>query len=725
MSELLNKLGYTEEDIKGLQQPSEAPVQPPVEAPVQPQGSMLENYLNGLTDTLTSNPAGSSAGIVGLVNPVMKYPAQMIDQAMMEQYAGEAGDIGGSILGAMQGAKFGPRGVIAGAVGGAMLGRAAGETVQDVLGDEFDILDTLTESAKSGAWALAGEGLGVAVSKLIPMIKAVRAGSTLTKEQAAEMVQLNEMLKNSNVKIVDGNVRFFEDAADIPKNAVDVTLTPAQVTESPWRRGIERLAKGGFGGGQIDTLYEAQSEALRRYFGQEVAMMGNKDPRAFGQAFQNAYEQIDQELVAFIEPKYKELNALANKAQFNFSGLRSSLRQMMEQGTKDFITNSGKKINARSVTSLVKALPAEQAKELTLLLQRTNKADFSTGFADVKRLTKLARELRETEGKAQYAKDIDDIITVYRSTLMKQSEKLAGAEGGTMRDLYREMEALDLMYGEAYKLTKSDFAKDLLEQFPSQVAKMVFSGDVPEKVTKVFTDSRELAKWSKKLQGKGIDPKAIISDFKATYADRFVRQLTEATGDNAVDVAAKQLDMLDPAIGRPEQINMFKAMFNPAERKRLVQGLKYADKMEKISSGNVSLAVRGQQSAGIRKAARAGVSSLEAALGIGAGSFAGAPAAIVGGLAFFSTPAIVARNSVKGKLTEEILQKALGIASKGSKGAFDTVRDGTALLTLVTKVATTPEDLPPELVREGEEELSVNQIIFRRKLELHNRAMEM
>lgn len=722
MSELLKSLGYTDEDIKGLQKPVEAPVAPPVEAPVQPQGGMLESYLNGLTESLTSPQSG--AGIVGLVNPAMRYPAQMIDQATMEKYAGEAGDIGGSVMGAIQGAKFGPRGVVAGAVGGAMAGRAVGETVQDIMGDEFDIVDTLTESLKSGAWALAGEGVGMAVSKLIPMIKAARAGSTLTKEEAAEMMQLNEVLKNSNVKIVDGNVRFFENAADIPKNAVDVTLTPAQVTGSPWRRGIERLAKGGFGGGQIDTLYEAQSEALRRYFGQEVALLGNKDPRAFGQAFQNAYNQIDQELVAYIEPKYAALNAAANQAQFNFSGLRTQLRKMMEEGTKDFITNSGKKINAKSVRSLVNALPAEQAKELTLLLQRTNRADFSTGFADIKRLTKLARELRETQGKAQYAKDIDDIITVYRSTLMKQSEKLAGAEGGAMMDLYKEMESLDLMYGEAYKLTKSDFAKDLLEQYPSQVAKMVFRGDVPEKVTKVFTDSRELAKWSRQLQGQGIDPKPIIADFKATYADNFIRQMTEATGDNAVDIAAKQLDMLDPAIGRPEQINMFKAMFNPAERKRLVQGLRYADKMEKISSGNVSLAVRGQQSAGIRKAARAGVGAVEAALGVGAGSFAGAPTAIIGGLAFFSTPAIIARNSVKGKLTEDILQKALGIASKGPKGSFDTIRDGTALLTLIGKVATTPEDLPPELVMKGEEDLSVNAILFRRKLELHNRNMQ-
>lgn len=706
------------------QEEPKQPVQPvqPVEDPVKPpMGSPLENYLTGVTDSLTGSQ--STMDMLGRMNPVMKAANQFglaPTPEMMQEYGGPAGEIVGNIAGVAAMAGKPPWMKALGSVAGTIIGRGAGEATEVVAGEEgVDVIDRLQNIAESGAWALGGEAAAGAITGGIRLIQKVRAGNTLTKAEGEELLRLNEMLKNSRVKIVNGNVKVFGPDEVIPAGAKDVVMTPAQVTQSSTHRLLEKIGKAGFGGEVVDTMYAAQAEAMRQAFQQEIKMLGERNPLAFGKALQNSYSQVQDELLTFIQPKYKELDAVASQTSFNFNGLRTELRNMLGQGAKDFIPNKGKAINYKTVNSLITNLPKEQAAQLKTLLQRTSNVSFDTGFADVQILTKMARELRMNPDKVQYAKSIDDIIDVYRGALSRQAEKVAKAGGAEGRNLYNELQNLDGVYEKVIKTTKGDFAKEVMKTNPEAIAKALYAeGNVTPIIDDLFGDVRNLRKFSKELEGAGIDSKKILSDFKAGYVDSLFSDLTTSTGDDTAQGALNMLSKLGDGTswGDANTMNTFKSVLNPAERGRLTALLKNASKLEQLSAGNFSLAVRGQQAAGLRKVGK-GIEGTLGTVGVGAGvATAAFPAAVAAGFLFFMTPKYLARAAVSGKVTDDILRQVNGLAKKASEGNFDNATDGAALLALVGSTASRTSDLPPDL--QGDPTLPPEHQVFLKSIEM-------
>lgn len=718
--DFMNSIGATTAPEEPTPQPQT--VEPPVQAPVS--GSPLENYLTGVTDRLTS-PEGTMS-MLGNMNPVIGAaedlgygPSQLLTKENIQQYGGLSGELAGSLAGTAAMAGKPPWMVALGAVGGTIIGRSAGEGAEVLAGEEgVDVVDRLQNIAEAGAWALAGEGAGAILMNGVKLIKKVRAGSKLTPEEGQQLMQMNEMLKSSRVKIVNGNVKVFGPDEAIPKGAQDVVLTPAQVTGSPVRRLMEKVGKAGFGGEVVDTMYSAQSEAMRQMFQQEIRSLGDRNPLAFGRALQNSYDQVALELGAYIKPKYEALDNMAQQAQFNYTGLRTNLRDMFERGSKDFIANKDVPITWKTVKKLETNLPPEQAKVLKTLLGRTGKVSFSTGFDDLQQLTKLARELRNTQGKREYATDIDRIIDVYRRTLDTQAEKVAKAGGSEGRSLYTELQNLDGVYEKVIKTTRGDFAKEILKTDPESIAKALYAEGNVTPITNLYKDARSLKQFSKELEGTGVNAKEILTDFKAGYADAFFEDLTTSTGDDAVDLAQQMLSKLGEgsAFGKSETMNTFKAVLNPAERKRMTELLKNAAKMEQISAGNFSLAVRGQQTAGLRKFGK-GIEGTLGATGVATGvAMASLPASIISGFAFFMGPRYLAKAAVHGKITDDILKQVNGLAHKAAAGKFDVARDGALLMTLVGSSATRQSDIPEEL--QGDPELPVEHQMFLKSIEL-------
>lgn len=714
----------------GAEVPESAPAKPQqpqqpvqtVQAPVKtPVGSPLENYLTGVTSSLTGSE--STMDMLGRMNPVMAAANQFglaPTPEMIQEYAGPAGEIAGNIAGVAATAGKAPWLRVLGSVAGTVIGRGAGEGAEMLAGeDNVDIVDRLQNIAESGAWALGGEGAALAIQGGVRLIQKVRAGNALTAAEGQELLALNDMLKNSRVKIVNGNVKVFGPNEAIPANAKDVVMTPAQVTQSSTHRLLEKVGKAGFGGEVVDTMYAAQAEAMRQTFQQEIKLLGDRNPLAFGKALQGAYVQVQDELLTFTAPKYKELDAIANTTSFNFNGLRTELRGMLGQGAKDFIPNKGKAINYKTVNSLITNLPDVQAAQLKTLLKRTSNVSFDSGFSDIQILTKMARELRMNPDKVQYAKGIDDIIDVYRGALSRQAKKVAEAGGAQGRNLYNELQNLDDVYEKVIKTTKGDFAKEIMKTNPESIAKALYAeGNVTPIIDDLFGDVRNLRKFSKELEGAGIDSKKIISDFKAGYVDSLFTDLTTSTAD---DTAKGALDMLSKlgnkeAWGDINTMNTFKSVLNPAERKRLTSLLGNASKLEQISAGNFSLAVRGQQSAGLRKVGKGIEGSLGTAGIAGGVAIASMPATVAAGFAFFMLPRYLARAAVNGKVTDDILREVNGLANKYVSGKFDNATDGAALLALVGSSASRTSDLPPAL--QGDPELPPEHQVFLKSIEM-------
>lgn len=629
---------------------------------------------------------------------------------LIQEYAPAAGELAGALGGGIAGAKRGatwqpipqlkvPSAVIGG-VAGAMAGRGAGEVAADLAGDEVDAVDTVTNMLEAGAFEALGAGAFSLVAKGVEAIRKVRIGGQLSQEEAQALNQVNEMLKNSGATVRVGG-------KDVP-----VQLTPAQVTNSPLKATLERIAVAGYGGEGVQRLYIAQGEALKKIFDQTKRTFGRTGEGAresLGKAYQSAIEQVEQELVAWAKPKYAELDKLAKGASLSTQSIEQAVRMKLVGAGQNLRPNVGKTASIADLMTMTTRLPKKVEKLYQDQLLEMRNINFSNAFD---RVEKLSAELRTLKAKASRDKNLEreyvKVIGMWHKTMETQAKRMGG-------NLYDEYKGLNEFYREGIRSVRSEGTKQLMAAAPEFVGETAAREGNVTLVKDLLASIDDAAALSAKMNANGkpsINAEQMRGDFKAGYLDVLFKDIMSEMTDSASDKASVLLGKLR------EDNNVrdtFNAVLTKPERARVLQAVSIAESLEKQAGGNFSLMVRGKQT-------QAGTSLVKS---VQQGSVLGAGASVVGGpvttaimtgvaIGLLTAPPLIARSAAKGDKTAKLLAEAMQLVKKSETKNWDPVRDGGALVFLAASLPLRNEDLPPEW---REEDIPASEVLLEKLFE--------
>lgn len=638
----------------------------------------------------TQTPEATLQGQMADVDNAYKFP---MDRKIVEgakdffrEYAPMTSEALGSIYGAYRaGATVPgpiPAKVAGGMVLGAMGGRFFGESVVDAVEGEVDILDTLQKTLESGAWAAAGEGAGALISKGMQAIKNYRAGSKLSEEELANLAELQQALQAT--KVTDESGRL-------------VTLTPAQVANSPFQTNLEKIAISGFGGDAVGKMYQVQSEALQKVFDRTVRKFGVPNREQSGKAFIDTINQVEDELIKFAEPKYAALDKLARNQTIDISPLLGKARWKLIDNSRNLRKGPADLTTNELLNSATRLPPAEK-KLYDRILGNKTKVTFSDMFKDLTTLTKELRTLKAevNSPNRDLIQEYTKVIKQYHTVMEKQAAKM-----GT--DVYDQYKTISTIYREGMTNLRSDAVTSLVTRAPEFVGETVFSEGNVTLVKQAYKAIDDAASIAKQIDGTAVDAEALKNNFKSGYLDSLFKEVQRDMSNNAADRASAVFGKVksDPKIK-----DTFNTVLNKSEQAEVMKVLKWAEALERQTAGNFSLVVRGKQSQGFNRA-------VQNAQSLGAGGAAAGALGIVSpfgaiaiGVGIMSSPALLAKWAVSGKATNKMLTKASGLISRAAQGKIDAQKDFVTMMTLLSTMPLRQEDIPPEWRKEG---LSANE----------------
>ena len=594
-------------------------------------------------------------------------PVNAVNQMIMD-YAPMAGEIGGALYGSLKGAKQGatwspipqlkvPSAVVGGVVG-AMTGRGIGETAADLAGDEVDVLDTLGSMLEAGAYELGGAAVFGGIAKGYRAIKNYRAGKELGEDELKALVELQQYLQTKGI-----------------------TLTPAQITNSGWQTNLEKVAIAGIGGEtQLAKLYKAQNDALKQAFEREVQLIGRADRVGAGEAFQGAIKQVEEELIAWAKPQYKQLDAIAGATTMSAQSLETYVRGTLYANSRNIRANRGTTASISDMLQVQTRLPKEMENELKLLLRNERTISFKDAFSDIERLSTKLRELKlATDKQPKLEAFYSNLIDRYHTMLDTQAKKQGS-------DIYQKYKGISDTYREGMQNLRSEAVKSLADKAPEAVAESIWATGNVSLVHKAYNAIDDAALMAERVGGKPVDAEALKGRLKAGYLDNLFRQVQSEMTDSAADKASTIFGKIK---GDPKYRDTFKAVLTKEEQAQISKVLGWAESLEKSSGGNFSLIVRGKQSAGIR-------TLLQGAGIAGAAGTSVAPASALLAIGAVMTPPVLARWAVSGKASNKALKQMQGLVERAVAGKWDRIRDGGALVTLMGTVPLRDNETPPE-----------------------------
>jgi hypothetical protein len=558
----------------------------------------------GVSDTFTPVADPIKSPISEISEGIGPSPMEAVGN-FLTQYAPELGELGGDLGAAryamqamrdpvppmMKPVTAAARGIAA-EVGLPMLGRAVGETVQDYVEGRVDPIDTINKAAETGAFATFGRAAGEILGGAKEAIHKLQIGKKPTEEQLKYLMEVNQALGNSGVTIGD--------------TGVPVHLTPAQLTGSKFLTTLEKIGLAGFGGGGIFDIYKAQDEAIRKIYDQNVTMLDitrrNSDGSVnglsdydMGKAFQDSVDQARGEFIAFSEKQWGELDKQAKNVKLNTTGVESYVRNVLQDAGVDLVPNRGLTGSKKDLQNLTTRLGNENLeifeKTLKGLLDNERSVSFYGAFTDIRNLRDLAYQASK-EGNQGLAKSLNNLRAAYEKSLNNQSEKV-----GT--DVWKRFQNLSDMYAKGMEGFNRATIEVGLDAHPEFVGELLFKeGNVT-----TAKDAMEALKHSagiSSLFGKGLteDQGKTLKRMQAGYLDSLYGKILASPDEKAIDTAIKEFTKLTT---NSKTNRTFATVFSKEDQGKILKGLQYAKQMEKQSAGNFSLAVRGQQTANVRK----------------------------------------------------------------------------------------------------------------------------
>lgn len=526
---------------------------------------------------------------------------------------------------------------------GAMTGAGGGETLRQLFQGESDPAKVIQKVLESGLFSSAGE--------IVSLFGFAGRG--------IEKLRNKENLSAEEISSLDQLMKELE--------AVGVTLTPAQLTNSGFQQTLEKVAISGFGGeAKFGQLYDAQEEFIRDRLQQLVKQTGNPDRKLTGQMFQDALEEAEDNLIKWAEPKYKNLDSVARNMDLSI------------QSTEQTLRNAKKKAMVDRRPGAPSRLDAEVEQMYDYVLGNTRNLSFESLFDTVSYLTREQRKV---------ASRIDNrnptLEKAYRDTiesLLGDAEKAVAKSGDrTVMDLYEEVTGV---YRESMRTLNDKALKGIVDTQPEFVGEEIFRSGNVSTVEAAFKAVDEAAESAKRL-GKEFDAEQVKNNIRSGY----LRQLFAKTevNETSTEAAAKLLRQLE---GDPKVGDTFKAVLTPQMIGQVKRVLGWANTLEKQSAGNFSLIVRGRQSGALNKTAN---EIGDAGAGIGFSPFVLATAATM-----VASPLFLASRAVNGKASSKNLAQLKDFVTRYAAGKLD-AGDISSFFLLLANDASESDYIPPEL----------------------------
>jgi len=235
-----------------------------------------------------------------------------------------------------------------------------------------------------------------------------------------------------------------------------------------------------------------------------------------------------------------------------------------------------------------------------------------------------------------------------------------------------------------------------LDVDPAYLGELVFKeGNVD--TAKAAMDAIKHSSSMSSLFGKGLSnsPEETLRRMQAGYLDNLYESIRMSADEKGIDAAIKKFSALTQS---SKSNRTFATVFSKEDQSKILKGLQYAKALEKQSAGNFSLAVRGQQTAAVRRV----LNDQNSALGRTWAAFTAAG------------PALIARWMLESG-GEKQIKRYMGLNNKLVKypEQFDK-RDQMALFSVMASAPWRHDELPQEL-QEGK--LDPKDAIMLQKLE--------
>jgi hypothetical protein len=673
--------------------------------------TMTEEQIQELLSTTYDPSASPEATQLEQQMAEIQTAMEASQPSFAEQYSGPIGEVVGSIVGGIYGAKkgaipmppavgkfipkplqVGNAGV--GAVIGAMAGRGTGEVIQDLAGDDVDVLESLMNVGEAGLFAYGGEKIFQLGGNVINSFYKARAGSALDVKDAANIRQLHQQFDDAGIMLSrDGKMIRVQQGAPVPEGAVPLRLTPGMLTNSKVAQTLEKVGRAGIGGGKIDDIYVALDDAmLEIYRGFEnIARQGGAKMgrEASGELFQNTVKQFEDEVTTWAKPKFANLDKLGSAERINMTEFFDTHRALLTKEGAVPLANKGR-------MSMLKELGGAN-----------NSMTFEQVFGLMQNMNNKIRDLRSA-GKLSGGKQTE--LNSYELAVKELHDFVEMNAEGMGADLYDSYKAVSNTYKNVMTNTRSKAMQALVDVNPDMVGKEIARmSESAVEVKNIYRSLDETADIMKGL-GKDFDVTAVKQQLQAGYVKGLMDDIVAKEGDAAVSKGAQFLRDLRNNTGGIQ--DTFNAMLPRDVRAALVKGLNMSTYLEKQAAGNFSLIVRGRQSGAaaslyrFSKAQTAGVMAGGAAAG-GGEYFDNSPAAYGGAtvaLGFLLGPSFIARAAAKGAVGSRMLDEAAGIIKTVDMSKAESLGAATAsALNLAAEAMTGApvSELPPELQVEG------------------------
>ena len=607
---------------------------------------------------------------------IPKFPTvtEIIGKYLKEQipYVSDVGELGGALVGMKRGATagrvLGLPGMVGGGIIGATIGRGAGEVTEDIfLSEETDPVETLYDMYQAGGLAVLGEGIGTIFPMAYRGIKNLRRGKQLPPEEARAVQELQNALKAREAEIKAAN----------PNSNINLTLTPAQISQSGLQQNLEKIAISGFGGEKpLRDLYEAQADFIVTELERLVPNLGTATRQEAGAALQGALRNAEAELITWAKPKYAELDRLAVDAPVSIQSTQQKLRRKLA------ISGAGRKTGTR--------LDPEVEELYRFVLQEKQNNTFKSQFQLLSRLSSDLRKLkgRSTNPNDTYEKALVETIESVHDDLGKAAEKTGNT---ALLDKYNEVSTT---YRNSMSTLRDSAISGLASKNPEFVGETIYrDGNVTsiQKAFEAIDEARELAIKAGKTGDDIPNTEAIKNQIRAGYLDELITPVQ--VNENTIPTAQKLLDNLTK---NPKKRDTYTALFNATQRAAIEKTLKWGATMETFSAGNFSLIVRGRQSGSLNKiATQLAQSGAFTGTAIGSG-IALSPVGATTAIGFLVAPAWLAKRAVNGQVSSKLLGEMTSLAKKFNENKF-TSREWVTLFTLLADNTAETEKLPPSL----------------------------
>lgn len=600
----------------------------------------------------------------------------MMGNYLKEQipYVGDVGELGTALVGMKRGAQsgrlLGVPGMIGGGILGAVIGRGIGETAEDLfLEQETDPVETLYEMYQSGGMAILGEGIGNIFPMAYRAIKNVRRGVTPSAEEARAIQELQSALKAREAEIK---------AAD-PNSNINLTLTPAQITQSGLQQNLEKIAISGFGGEKpLRDLYEAQADFVVTELERLVPNFANVTRQEAGQAFQTALRNAEAELITWAKPKYSELDKLGANAPVSLQSTQQKIRNKIAVATAGRKAKAGSRLD-EEVDTLYKMVLGEKQ-------NNTFRSQFQL-------LSRLSSDLRKLKGRATspndtYEKALVEVIESIHDDLAKAAQKSGNEE------LLTKYNEVSRVYRESMSTLRDSSIAGLATKEPEFVGETIYrQGNVTsiQKAFEAIDKSVELAKMAGKTGDELPNAEVLKNQIRAGYIDALITPVQVNT--SSLPTAQKLLEEINKSATKADT---FKTLFNPKQQADIKKILGWGSRMEQLSAGNFSLIVRGRQSGSLNKlATQLAQSGAFTGTAIGSG-IALSPLGAATAIGFLVAPAWLAKKAVNGKVSQKLISQMTSLVKKFDDNKFNS-RDWVTLFTLLADNTAADEQLPASL----------------------------